>query len=666
MACASLLTDDNILRFRTKACLRLSQGSCSFGDDRCQYSHSQVWTRRSPYYASPGQRQERSEVSQREPLLRYLPVPCENLQIENGKVVKVKCPRGVNCPFSHSPEEIVYHPLVYKTEPCKAFAQRSCRVYYCWKSHGEKERRQSARHFSLGVVKGLNVPVNYPGVSLVELLPNKNGRRRRPRLPPASPPAVLESSGGSVASLGNSAHHENVGLLLHGVVRHLAECAPADAAWTSDCMPKAATLPPLHFTDDAMGAWPPLSSLLNLIEGKVDPEDVRPPRGCPAQPQGKDARNNLKSAAKHAAKKEGQNFLLRQGIPIEETVEELPLRRQTLLAGNVDPIGSPSFGSLKDQIDANSVESWGLPSLGEKPTDPIGTFPTRPSLLPLQYANPSGSSSPQANLFTGCEEFVPGDSTQLGETFGDCKAGPMHVWRSSNNFWLEGGVRLPTDDSDGLECSRASWSTPGSAHRSVSANMTIEDLKAGAAEQEGNMYSRGNGGDASLSSTCFSLDFTATGSNWSCTKQDLESVAPRRKGSEDSPLPHFKRDEDSLCQWPAAGWTEESWCKVDEILKAGEEDAVYLKGLQDLTSGNDLLQDVEDNKRLMSCFVSLLKLIQENESPEAGTRKSFKGNDCESPTAEFGVFEASQPPDETAESNYPHMMALWKMARLAA
>lgn len=576
--------------------------------------------------------------------------------------------------------------------------------------------------FVSGVMSLSSVPVNYPGVSLVELLPNKNGRRRRPRLPPASPPAVLESSGGSVASLSNSAHHENVGLLLHGVVRHLAECAPADAAWTSDCMPKAATLPPLHFTDDAMGAWPPLSSLLNLIEGKVDPEDVRPPRGCPAQPQGKDARNNLKSAAKHAAKKEGQNFLLRQGIPIEETVEELPLRRQTLLAGNVDPIGSPSFGSLKDQIDANSVESWGLPSLGEKPTDPIGTFPTRPSLLPLQYANPSGSSSPQANLFTGCEEFVPGDNTQLGETFGDCKAGPMHVWRSSNNFWLEGGVRLPTDDSDGLECSRASWSTPGSAHRSVSANvsssafatsgsllnvrqrvyevcfflcamvlcmcvrcgklialhcalvdllfvrkqMTIEDLKAGAAEQEGNMYSRGNGGDASLSSTCFSLDFTATGRNWSCTKQDLESVAPRRKGSEDSPLPHFKRDEDSLCQWPAAGWTEESWCKVDEILKAGEEDAVYLKGLQDLTSGNDLLQDVEDNKRLMSCFVSLLKLIQENESPEAGTRKSFKGNDCESPTAEFGVFEASQPPDETAESNYPHMMALWKMARLAA
>ncbi|KEP66114.1 UNVERIFIED_CONTAM: hypothetical protein HHA_262970 [Hammondia hammondi] len=177
MACPPLLTEDDLLRFRTKACLRLAQGSCSFGLDRCQYCHSSVWTRRPPFFSVVAHQQRNSSDDRHHctgALLRYLPVACSNLVVSNGNITAVPCHRGQNCPFAHSRDEIVYHPLLYKTEECDDHETSRCAIYYCWKAHGTKERRKPPK-LRLGVVKGIDVQVFYPGITVVQL--NTSGQK---------------------------------------------------------------------------------------------------------------------------------------------------------------------------------------------------------------------------------------------------------------------------------------------------------------------------------------------------------------------------------------------------------------------------------------------------------------------------------------------------------
>ncbi|PHJ19413.1 zinc finger protein [Cystoisospora suis] len=156
----------------TKACLRLAQGSCSFGLNRCQYCHSTVWTRRPPFlpFSVHTHTQGTKEACRQRwsPLLRYLPVACSNLVIVDGRVAAVSCPRGQSCPFSHSHDEIVYHPLLYKTEECEDYERSCCDVYYCWKAHSQKERRKPPK-MRLGLIKGVDVQVFYPGVAVVSV-----------------------------------------------------------------------------------------------------------------------------------------------------------------------------------------------------------------------------------------------------------------------------------------------------------------------------------------------------------------------------------------------------------------------------------------------------------------------------------------------------------------
>nr|CEL66684.1 TPA: zinc finger (CCCH type) protein, putative [Neospora caninum Liverpool] len=176
MACAPLLTEDDLLRFRTKACLRLAQGSCSFGLDRCQYCHSSVWTRRSPFFPV-GAHQQRNQDDRPQgtvALLRYLPVACSNLIVSDGNITAVPCHRGQSCPFAHSRDEIVYHPLLYKTEECDNHETSRCNTYYCWKAHGTKERRKPPK-LRLGLIKGVDVQVFYPGITVVQL--NSSGQK---------------------------------------------------------------------------------------------------------------------------------------------------------------------------------------------------------------------------------------------------------------------------------------------------------------------------------------------------------------------------------------------------------------------------------------------------------------------------------------------------------
>ncbi|CAJ1350056.1 unnamed protein product [Effrenium voratum] len=113
MALASLLSEKNLPRFRTKPCERLvAKGECSFGE-RCQYSHAEQ-PRRNPRKYS------------------YSPELCPN---------GVHCPRGLDCHMAHTQEEQLYHPNIYKTRLCST---SSCRSFYCPFAHSEEELRKPA------------------------------------------------------------------------------------------------------------------------------------------------------------------------------------------------------------------------------------------------------------------------------------------------------------------------------------------------------------------------------------------------------------------------------------------------------------------------------------------------------------------------------------------
>ncbi|OII75305.1 CCCH RNA binding domain-containing protein [Cryptosporidium ubiquitum] len=158
----ALLSIEELTRFRTKLCRRSLKDGCDFGPLRCQYSHNVYWPRRCPFYLS-----DRSA-------LRYLPDICPDITIldqETGKVANF-CNRGGYCPYSHSIEEVIYHPLIYKSELCVAFQKGECKTYYCHLIHGLAERRQE-KSYTLPFTRGINLN-KYPNVTLVDKTSSEN------------------------------------------------------------------------------------------------------------------------------------------------------------------------------------------------------------------------------------------------------------------------------------------------------------------------------------------------------------------------------------------------------------------------------------------------------------------------------------------------------------
>lgn len=158
----ALLSTEELTRFRTKLCRRSLKDGCDFGPLRCQYSHNVYWPRRCPFYLT-----DRSA-------LRYLPDICPDITIldhTTGKVANF-CNRGGYCPYSHSIEEVIYHPLIYKSELCIAFQKGECKTYYCHLIHGLAERRQE-RSYTLPFTRGINLN-KYPNVTLVDKTSSEN------------------------------------------------------------------------------------------------------------------------------------------------------------------------------------------------------------------------------------------------------------------------------------------------------------------------------------------------------------------------------------------------------------------------------------------------------------------------------------------------------------
>ena len=95
---------------------------------RCQYSHDLRWTRRPPWKYP------------------YSPELCPNVRFlkdSRGRVVvRSNCWSQRKCKFSHTLEEQIYHPKIYKTVLCDQFqADGWCERYYCPFAHYENEVR---------------------------------------------------------------------------------------------------------------------------------------------------------------------------------------------------------------------------------------------------------------------------------------------------------------------------------------------------------------------------------------------------------------------------------------------------------------------------------------------------------------------------------------------
>ncbi|GAB67900.1 D13 protein [Plasmodium cynomolgi strain B] len=154
MVYATLLSEEDLSRFRTKQCKRLLNGGCNFGIDRCQYSHNEFWNRRCPFYLSDSS------------FIRYITIMCPDVETKNDGSINSLCLRGGECPFAHSAEEILYHPLYYKTKRCEDYKKGSCNTYYCPFIHGLAETRIPGT-YKLPFTNGISIP-NIPNVIIVD------------------------------------------------------------------------------------------------------------------------------------------------------------------------------------------------------------------------------------------------------------------------------------------------------------------------------------------------------------------------------------------------------------------------------------------------------------------------------------------------------------------
>jgi hypothetical protein len=104
-----------LAKFRTQICQRRSTQGLCFLQEKCPFSHCLSWHRRNPMHTA------------------YRPALCPNVLFTVGadKKMKVKnhCQRGRLCLYSHTKEEQMYHPLIYKSQLCRDWPY--CHKQFC-------------------------------------------------------------------------------------------------------------------------------------------------------------------------------------------------------------------------------------------------------------------------------------------------------------------------------------------------------------------------------------------------------------------------------------------------------------------------------------------------------------------------------------------------------
>lgn len=121
MACRSNMGEEELTCFRTKQC---NKDNCSFGVQRCQYSHNFSWPRRCPVMLNQRDR------------LRYRPELCPVIGAHMDHSV---CQNGRECSYAHTTEEVDFHPSIYKTRPCDA--KGKCHQFFCTRYHNKYEQK---------------------------------------------------------------------------------------------------------------------------------------------------------------------------------------------------------------------------------------------------------------------------------------------------------------------------------------------------------------------------------------------------------------------------------------------------------------------------------------------------------------------------------------------
>ncbi|GFE55193.1 hypothetical protein BaOVIS_025970 [Babesia ovis] len=117
------LMGKDLEEFRTKQCPLYVKGLCQ-DSVRCNMSHSETWPRRNPA------------------TFKYDYKLCPNIQffrMYNKMQLQGKCHYGRRCRYSHSKEEQLYHPDLYKTRMCLNYPD--CKGYFCPFAHSKAEMR---------------------------------------------------------------------------------------------------------------------------------------------------------------------------------------------------------------------------------------------------------------------------------------------------------------------------------------------------------------------------------------------------------------------------------------------------------------------------------------------------------------------------------------------
>ncbi|AFZ79000.1 hypothetical protein BEWA_018450 [Theileria equi strain WA] len=143
-----VLNDEELRCFRTKMCNNLLNGKCHFKESRCIFSHNSICTRRCPIYLSDTT------------FIRYIPLFCSHVVLgQNYKTIKSNCPFGNECIYSHSLDEILYHPQFYKTITCEHYVKGGCKHTFCPFVHSDLERRP-VDHYKLPFTNNIYIPPN--------------------------------------------------------------------------------------------------------------------------------------------------------------------------------------------------------------------------------------------------------------------------------------------------------------------------------------------------------------------------------------------------------------------------------------------------------------------------------------------------------------------------
>lgn len=283
----------------------------------------------------------------------------------------------------------------------------------------------------------------------MELLPNKNGRRRRQRAAANAAPVIADSCCGRIPQ--ECSPNSKGSPLLDRLVRHLGEQPGCDnvgafeSGWANGGRQPVSLQASQAY--DGEDSWPPLTNLLRMLDPQKDFHRGASGR-LPSVPD-LHGRANTNGGAREACRRE-ISFLAGSGVSLEGvTVDDIPMRRR------VD-----HFCSSQSVCNGQTLET---PKVHLKEQINSGSFASRSPKRKAQLQQSSNNS--QLNLFG---EQISEDDKQTSDPRGGCGIKRVQQWGAVGQTWT-GDLKVSNEDSEPHDCSAATWSTHSSVRGSTSA-----------------------------------------------------------------------------------------------------------------------------------------------------------------------------------------------------